>query len=148
MAKVIGRKTVLIFGATGFIGSALLKYLADAGFNLRLLGRDFSGRQDCLVHDCRHIDFDGNIGGLSPELFESVEVVIHAAGLSAEQCKISPESALWFNGSLTHELAISAQQAGVKRFLFLSTCHVYSGRLSLNYREESPLNGCHNRSIL
>jgi UDP-glucose 4-epimerase len=58
-----------------------------------------------------------------------VDVVIHAAGMNAQDSADDPVSALTINGVGSARLAIAAREAGVKRFLYFSTAHVYSSKL-------------------
>lgn len=58
-----------------------------------------------------------------------VDVVIQAAGMNAQDCGADPVAALEFNGLATARLLTSAVRAGVQRFIYLSTAHVYASPL-------------------
>lgn len=58
-----------------------------------------------------------------------VDVVIHAAGMNAQDCAADPVAALEFNGLATARLVKAARRADVKRFIYLSTAHVYANPL-------------------
>lgn len=80
--------------------------------------------------------------GISMEqICAGVDVVIHAAGMNAQDCAADPVAALKFNGLATARLVSAACRAGVKRFIYLSTAHVYASPLVGTITEETcPLN--------
>lgn len=72
---------------------------------------------------------DWNNGRALKQICNGVDVVIHAAGMNAQDCAADPVAALEFNGLATARLFGAAGCADVKRFLYLSTAHVYSSPL-------------------
>ena len=68
---------------------------------------------------------------------KDVDVVIQAAGMNAEDCMKNPKGALEFNGGATSRLLECAQEQGVRRFIYLSTAHVYGSPLVGRLNEES-----------
>lgn len=58
-----------------------------------------------------------------------VDAVLHAAGMNARDCAADPVAALEFNGLATARLLAAAMRAGVQRFIYLSTAHVYASPL-------------------
>lgn len=76
-----------------------------------------------------------------PGLLEGIDTVIHLAGLSSDPtCDLDPEMAQEVNVECSRELARLSIQAGVKRFVFASTCAVYGHGVFEILDEESPLN--------
>jgi UDP-glucose 4-epimerase len=70
------------------------------------------------------------------------DLVIHTAGVNAQDCQDNPSLALEFNGNATGRLVRAAEESEVKTFIYLSTAHVYSNQLSGFIDEETPtLNG-------
>ena len=69
------------------------------------------------------------------------DTVIHAAGMNAYDCRIDPVEALAFNGVVTARLLHEAIRQGVRRFLYISTAHVYGSPLIGTITEETcPIN--------
>jgi UDP-glucose 4-epimerase len=66
-----------------------------------------------------------------------VDVVIHAAGMNAQYCAANPVAALEFNGLATARLVDAAGKAVVKRFIYLSTAHVYASPLTGTITEDT-----------
>lgn len=72
-----------------------------------------------------------------------VDVVIHAAGMNARDCAADPAAALEFNGAATARLIEAAEKSGVRRFLYLSTAHVYASPLMGKINESTPPHNPH-----
>ena len=68
-------------------------------------------------------------------------VVIHLAGPSAFECKLNPQKAHVFGGEGTKNIISAAGSSGVRRFIYVSTIHVYSELFSGTITEQcKPLN--------
>jgi nucleoside-diphosphate-sugar epimerase len=116
--------TVLVTGASGFIGKVLCQYLLDLGVNLTLLTRSSI---DLGVGVQQHV-FAG-LKGIEPELkwFEGVDVVVHLAA-RVHQMNADPENEaslqMTENCDATLKLASMAAECGVKQFIYLSSIKV------------------------
>lgn len=108
---------LLLTGATGLIGSALLRRLLDEGEEVRCLVRDPRRLGPLRVH------VQITLGDLSdPHSFRNamrgVETVAHLATVTRDQPAGSIEE---LNAMATWRMLAAAQRAGVERFLFLSS---------------------------
>ena len=123
-------KSVLVIGGAGYIGSALLPKLLNAGYSVRLLDSFMYGDdpiKECLKHpkleiikaDFRQVD----------EVVRAVKgvgSVIHLGGLVGDPaCAIDEELTLEINLMATRMIAEVCKGFGVQRFVFASTCSVY-----------------------
>jgi nucleoside-diphosphate-sugar epimerase len=123
----ISKLNILITGASGFIGRALMKRLqTDQRFSVRAAVRSLSGLDrtegaDLIQTGDLGADVDWQIA------LQGIDVVVHLAARAhmmqdttanplAEHRKINVEGTL--------NVARQAQNAGVKRFIFLSTIKV------------------------
>lgn len=55
----------------------------------------------------------------------SANAIVHLAGMNAAECEADPVGALEFNAVTTARLARAAVAAGVRRFVYVSTAHIY-----------------------
>jgi UDP-glucose 4-epimerase len=111
-----GPETVAVTGATGFLGRALCRRLQSAGFDVRAAARNTAqGPWSEFIP----LDLPESV---PPELFTSVRVVYHLAGLAHAMTGTHDAQAYdEVNGKGTAELAQRAKAAGVSRFVFMSS---------------------------
>lgn len=115
--------TVLVTGATGFLGPYVLAALVGAGFATRAAVRTASNR------DLGESVTIGDLGGAADwrGALRGVDTVVHLAGRAHRaQAVQEAERTRYFdiNTAATLQLARSAAEGGVKRFLFMSTIFV------------------------
>ena len=123
-------KVVLVVGGAGYIGSALVRKLIEAGRKVRVLDKLVYGDgplQGVLGHpnlelkvgDCRNIqDVVGAVRG--------ADAVIHLAAIVGDPaCEQDHKTALEINYAATRMLVEVAKGHGVSRLIFASSCSVY-----------------------
>ena len=119
---------ILITGGFGYIGSRLVKHLHNEGHQIIIGSRNVAYQPNWLTQ-VKIVFTDWNNSFALEKICNGVDVVIHAAGMNAKDCEDNPEQAYEFNGLATARLVLSASRAKVKRFIYLSTAHVYSNPL-------------------
>jgi len=120
--------SILITGGFGFIGGRLAVHLAQAGYQIVLGSRNDSSPPVWLSQaEVVQIVWDDDRA--LERCCAGADVVIQAAGMNAQECSTDPVAALEFNGLATARLVAAASRAGVKKFIYLSTAHVYASPL-------------------
>jgi nucleoside-diphosphate-sugar epimerase len=109
-------KTVLITGASGFLGKHTVPYL-DRLFNVKTL----SLRQPK--------NYARNL--------KEVDVIVYLAGIAHQSKKINDSIYFQINRDLTISFAAAAKKAGVKHFIFISTVKVFGEGGKQIYNEDS-----------
>lgn len=130
---------VLITGGSGYVAGRLAQYLCSfSNTNVVVASRQssISFFESLPEVDVCQLDWESDIS-LS-EACKGIDVVIHAAGMAAAQCAKSPVEAFRVNAVGTGRLLQEALKQGVKRFLFLSTAHVYASPLVGTINEQTP----------
>jgi nucleoside-diphosphate-sugar epimerase len=118
-------KTVLVTGASGFLGRPLVSALAHANYAVRAATRQTlsfpSGVERAFAPDFTHpVDWD--------PLLRGIDVVIHAAGLAHADSSEIPDAAFdRINRVTTKDLANASSRAGVKHFVFISSVRAQIG---------------------
>ena len=140
---------ILVTGCAGYIGSIVTAYLLNLGDALgradEIMGYDsllFGGQGLLHVVDRPQFQFvKGDIRDSQKVacLLQDTDAVVHLAALVGEPaCKREPEITEDVNTLATKFLVNAARGAGVKHFLFASTCSNY-GKQSEPVTEESEL---------
>ncbi len=133
---------ILITGGFGFVGGRIAKHLAEAGHQIILGTRHSISCPDWLpLAEVAQISWDDE-KALECKC-DAVDVIIHAAGMNAQDCAADPVAALAFNGFATARLVAAASRASVRKFIYLSTAHVYANPLVGIITEETCLSSIH-----
>jgi len=115
------KPSLLITGASGFVGSYLCKQLGERGWPLHLAMRQLSAKPGVKTAE---IFVHGDLGepiNWRPALREG-GVIIHTAGLA--HAHYAADAYQKVNVQATLTLARQAVDAGIKRFIFLSSIKV------------------------
>jgi nucleoside-diphosphate-sugar epimerase len=130
-------KTVFITGATGFLGGAMARELASRGAAVKALARR-PGRDKYLqgISGIEMVSGDLSNTAQLTELMQGCETVFHVAAQLGGMYAIQYPA----NVTGTRSMAQAASQAGVKRFVHISSVAVYGPRIPDVVTEDAPLN--------
>jgi nucleoside-diphosphate-sugar epimerase len=127
---------LLIAGGAGYVGSRLVPALRERGYHVEVVDLLWFGNPlppDVPVH--RRDLFD-----LTEQDLRSFDQVIFLGGLSNDpMAEFSPAQNFIANGALPAYLAFIAKRAGVRRFIYASSCSVYGYTVDQLYTEEDPV---------
>ncbi len=132
---------ILVTGHQGYIGSLLTPMLTALGYQVQGLDNDLYeaslfGQAPAPVPSMRK-----DIRDVIIEDVAGCDAVIHLAGLSNDPLgDLNPELTMEVNYLATVRLAEMAKEAGVKHFLFASSCSIYGASGSDMIDENSPVN--------
>lgn len=127
---------ILLAGGAGYIGSSLIPVLLEHGYTTDVVDLMWFGnsipdtinirRQD--IFDLKEVDVRG------------YDQVIFLAGLSNDpMAEFDPSKNFVSNGACPSYLAYICKRAGVRRFIYASSCSVYGYTVNELYDEESPV---------
>jgi nucleoside-diphosphate-sugar epimerase len=127
-------KLVLVSGGAGYVGAIVVDDLLARGYRVRALDALLHGSVSSLLLWWGNPRFEfvhGDIrdSATRARALEDVEAIVHLAAIVGDPaCARQPKLAREVNLDATRALLDDAEQAGVKRFLFASTCSNY-GRI-------------------
>jgi nucleoside-diphosphate-sugar epimerase len=116
---------VLVTGASGFVGRALVPALAAAGYAVRAAVRRLPARFDPAVEVAAHGDLDEAVDWTP--LLAGIDAVAHLAGIAHTGPGAAQARYDRVNHATTAELAAAAAEAGVKHLVFMSSIRAQSG---------------------
>src|SRR5688500_7139181 len=138
----LSSQTVLVTGGAGFIGSALVRLLAESGATIRVVDNLINGKAANLdgvlnekvsfhLADIRQKD-------VMKELLEGVDLCFHLACLGVRHSIHAPYENHEVNATATLNLLAIARELGVQRFIYTSTSEVYGTARTAPMTEEHP----------
>jgi nucleoside-diphosphate-sugar epimerase len=138
---------ILITGNTGYIGPSVLFRLRKFYPQATLIGLDKGYFAHCLTNsdilpECRaDVQYFADVRRLRPEMLHGVDAIVHLAAISNDPMgKTFEEVTYDINFRASVELARQAKAAGVRSFVFASSCSVYGLADDTPRTETSPLN--------
>ncbi len=126
-------KKILVTGATGKVGSRLVKRLARRGDHVRALVRDATRAADLRDDHVELVEGDLLDADSLHAAVRGIDAVVHCAAFFRGA---TPEQAHAVNDLGTRHLANAARAASVGRFVFTSTGLVYGPRGGRLARED------------
>jgi nucleoside-diphosphate-sugar epimerase len=138
---------ILITGNMGYVGPVLTAHLRRRFPDAILVGYDAGFFAHCLsVHDRfpeTALDWQifGDVRDLQPRVLEGVDAVVHLAAISNDPMGVRFEAVTEeINHRASAALALKARDAGVKTFVFASSCSIYGFAEGGPRKETDPLN--------
>jgi len=132
---------VFVAGGAGYIGSVLVPVLLEGGHRVTVLDRLYFG--DTLARQAARFGerlrvVRGDVRSFDRGLLSSVDGVVDLSGISNDpSCELEPDLTRSVNVDGAKRLAVSAREAGVRRYVFSSSCSVYGHGEGLGLSEES-----------
>jgi UDP-glucose 4-epimerase len=129
---------VLVTGASGFLGSAIVQHLARSGVSVLATARRHSG---LLAHELgmpvHVLDVMGDLSA-ADHLFAEAETLVHCATPNDIQSS-ADDGGLTLGVTGTYRLLDYAVRHGLRRVIYLSTLQVYGTELNGEVTEVTPV---------
>lgn len=138
---------ILITGNMGYIGPCVVERLRKSYPEATITGYDMGFFAHCLTNaavlpECRvDIQYFGDVRNISPELLKDVDSIVHLAAVSNDPMGKTYENVTnEINYQASIDLAKKAKEAGVKSYVYASSCSMYGAADDGPRNEKSPLN--------
>lgn len=137
---------ILVVGNLGYVGPTLVRYLREARPDAVIDGYDNAYFAHCLTGDDlpeRHINSQifGDVRAITAEALQGYDAVVELAAISNDPMGNQFEAVTHeINQVATISTATLAAAAGVKNFVFASSCSVYGIAQGGPRKETDPLN--------
>ena len=128
-------KKILLAGGAGYIGTELCKRLMKLDYDITVIDNLWFGNN--LDPKIKLIQKD--IFKVNSKDLEGFDIVIFLAGVSNDpMAEFSPSENFIQNAACPAYLSYESKRAGVKRFIYASSCSVYGYTVDELYDESSP----------
>ena len=122
-----GQHTVLVTGASGFIGSHLIEMLADADYRVIAADAVMSDRADAFagLPGVEQVRLDLRDRSAVEAVVSRSTHIVHLAAIRPVAAAASPRAAFEVNVAATYDLIELAAQHGIEKLVFGSSHSVY-----------------------
>jgi UDP-glucose 4-epimerase len=138
---------ILVTGGLGYLGGRIATSLIRQGLTVRLGSSRIDPQIPNELSSCHIVHTDFTSQESLNVACQGVDTIIHLAGMNASACGKNPEKALLLKGVGTQKLLLAAQLNAIKKVIYFSTVHVYSGALNGALNEYSLPRPSHPYSI-
>ena len=127
---------ILVAGGAGYVGSALIPKLLERGYDVDVVdlfwfGNSLPADAKIVRRDLFHLDVAD---------LKGYDQVIFLAGLSNDpMAEFSPSRNFIFNAAAPAYLCYTAKRAGVRRYVYASSCSVYGYTENELFDEDRPV---------
>lgn len=138
---------ILITGNMGYVGPSVVRRLRASRPDAHLQGLDTGYFASCLTTrdvlpelrlDLQHF---ADVRKFPAHLLEGLDAIVHLAAISNDPMgNLYEQVTLEINHQATVELACKAKAAGVKSFIFASSCSIYGAAEGGPRTEDAPVN--------
>lgn len=132
---------ILVTGAAGYIGSATVRMLLDAGHEVIAYDNLSHGHEDATPKGVRLIKAD--VGDFAEHIKpdDGVDAVVHMGAFIAAGESMQKPEAYWQNNTVQTIAMLNAMRTlGIKKLVFASTAAVYGNPVEIPITEDSPKN--------
>jgi nucleoside-diphosphate-sugar epimerase len=138
------KQKILITGNMGYVGPAVVRHLRRVMPQAILIGFDAGYFANCLTASgalpeaLLNAQYFGDIREVPPELLSGIDGIVHLAAISNDPMGAKFEAVTHeINQQASIRLAELARDAGVRRFIFASSCSMYGSAADGAARKES-----------
>lgn len=121
---------VLITGAYGYVGGRVAQALAARGAAVSLGTRQPRASSPAWLPHAKVVSMDWRTTASLHTACTGIDAIVHLAAMNEVDAAGDAQGALDVNGMWSLRLLEAAQAAGVRRFVYLSTAHVYGALLA------------------
>ncbi len=140
------RPTVIVTGGAGFIGSELVAQLVASGHHVTVIDNLVNGKRENLAElpadRVTLVERDIRDTGALVSHLKAASRVFHLACLGVRHSLHSPIENHEVNATATLHLLMAAREAGVPRFVYVSSSEVYGTARWVPMTEEHPTYPC------
>jgi nucleoside-diphosphate-sugar epimerase len=138
---------IFITGNMGYVGPGVVSLLRANYPNATLVGYDMGYFANCLTNaeflpeSKLNYQIFGDVRNISTELLKGVDAIVHLAAVSNDPMGNKFEDVTMdINHQSSISLAKKAKEAGVRSFVFASSCSMYGAAEDTPRKEDSTLN--------
>lgn len=135
------KKTAIVTGGAGFIGSHLVAVLLAEGYSVKVVDNLLGGKREKVAEGALFFEQDVNDTAELAKVMTDADFVFHLAALPRVQYSIErPIETNRANVDGTVSVLKAAQEAGVARVIYSASSSAYGGQPVMPLTEDMPAN--------
>jgi UDP-glucose 4-epimerase len=138
-ASAFGGRRVLVTGGAGFVGSALVNRLVEAGARVTVLDDLFTGRPETLPTSVQLITDSVTNAELVRKLVGSHSVVFHLAARNIIASTRDPQNDFATNIGGTLNVLMAARDSSIDRVVYTGSTSIYGNPRSIPINEDDAV---------
>ncbi len=124
------KDTVLITGGLGYVGGRIAQKLSESSdYLIRLGTRKLNVEQPQWIRNASIVNMDLSSDADLDAACKDARYVVHLASVNEIDSAVDPEQSIIINSLGTLKLIRAAERAGIEKFLYFSTAHIYGAPL-------------------
>tara|TARA_B110000027_G_scaffold12092_1_gene11072 strand:+ start:33 stop:968 length:936 start_codon:yes stop_codon:yes gene_type:complete len=120
---------ILITGAFGYLGGRISSFFSSIPEYEIILASTRAVKIPYSSKNVKVVQINWNDEKSISNACTNIDIIVHTAGMNADDCSINPVDALNVNGIFTAKLVRNAISKKVKKIIYFSTAHVYDSPL-------------------
>ncbi|RKX55878.1 MAG: SDR family NAD-dependent epimerase/dehydratase [Thermodesulfobacteriota bacterium] len=131
---------ILVTGGGGYIGSVLVPYLLNHGYEVVVLDKFYFGEDKLNINSDKLKIIKDDIRFFKKEILEDIDTIVDLAALSNDPTgELDPIKTWSINYLGRYRVATLGKLMGVKKYILASSCSVYGFQNEI-VKEDSPTN--------
>lgn len=133
------KKTVLVTGGAGFIGSHLTQMLLEKNYSVRVLDNLIYGRREWLPAAAEFIEGDIRDQDTCHRAMENIDGIFHCAAMSRAAPSVDNiDLCTQVNIVGTQNILLAARAAGVKKIIYSGSSTYYGNQPTPHHEHNTP----------
>tara|TARA_B100001059_G_C17826969_1_gene582012 strand:+ start:1518 stop:2462 length:945 start_codon:yes stop_codon:yes gene_type:complete len=134
---------ILVTGGVGLLSTRIVNFLSEQGYEVLLVSRNIKNILFLKNKKTKIQKINWDSQKNLEKTCHNIDLIIHCAGINSQESQLSPFDCYLFNTKIFNNFLRAAIKKKVKKFILISSVHVYNSKLTGKITENSKTNNQH-----